>query len=159
ETWMTAAQPPTFRRVAVPTIAPHRVYQATLLWTPGGTIAYRILRAGRVVFEATTKLPPPPGVPSRAVVFGDCGAGTVEQRAMAFGVYQARPDYAVITGDIVYSRGRISEYREKFYPVYNAAKAHPDLGAPLIRSTLFVAAPGNHNIATRDLGQFPDGLA
>ena len=32
-------------------------------------------------------------------------------------------------------------------------------GAPLLRSSLFVAAPGNHDIATRDLGQYPDGLA
>ena len=31
----------------------------------------------------------------------------------------------MITGDIVYSRGRISEYREKFWPVYNADMASP----------------------------------
>jgi hypothetical protein len=92
-------------------------------------------------------------------VFGDCGAGTAEQRAIAHGVFTARPDYAVITGDVVYSRGRISEYRAKFYPVYNAAAASPEVGAPLLRSTLFVAAPGNHDIATRDLGTYPDGLA
>jgi acid phosphatase type 7 len=29
----------------------------------------------------------------------------------------------------------------------------------LLRSTLFVAAPGNHDIASRDLGASPDGLA
>jgi hypothetical protein len=43
--------------------------------------------------------------------------------------------------------------------VYNAEEASPHLGAPLLRSTLFVAAPGNHDIATRDLDKYPDGLA
>jgi hypothetical protein len=33
------------------------------------------------------------------------------------------------------------------------------VGAPLLRSTLFLAAPGNHDIATRDLEKYPDGLA
>ena len=65
----------------------------------------------------------------------------------------------LITGDIVYDRGRISEYREKFRPVYNAEEASPAHGAPLLRSTLFLAAPGNHDIGTRDLGEYPDGLA
>ena len=65
----------------------------------------------------------------------------------------------MITGDIVYGRGLISEYREKFWPVYNADEASPVGGAPLLRSTLFVAAPGNHDIASRDLGKTPDGLA
>lgn len=159
ETW--TSDEPTSRRVAVATIAPHRVYRATLSGAPGATVAYRVARGPRVVFEATTKLPPSTSASgtSRAVVYGDCGSGTPEQRAIAHGVYQARPDYCVITGDIVYSRGRISEYREKFYPVYNAAKPSPEVGAPLLRSTLFVAAPGNHDIATRDLGKYPDGLA
>jgi hypothetical protein len=65
----------------------------------------------------------------------------------------------LIAGDIVYSRGRISEYREKFWPVYNADVAAPTVGAPLLPSTLFIGVPGNHDIATRDLETYPDGLA
>ena len=34
-----------------------------------------------------------------------------------------------------------------------------DVGAPLLRSVLFIAAPGNHDIADRDLDKNPDGLA
>ena len=65
----------------------------------------------------------------------------------------------MIAGDIVYNRGRISEYREKYWPIYNAEVAAPAVGAPLLRSTLFVAAPGNHDILNPDLKEFPDGLA
>lgn len=65
----------------------------------------------------------------------------------------------MITGDIVYTQGRASEYQRYFWPVYNAERASPVVGAPLLGSTLFVAAPGNHDIGTRDLRQFPDGLA
>ncbi len=65
----------------------------------------------------------------------------------------------MIPGDIVYDRGRVSEYRTRFWPIYNADEPSPSSGAPLLRSTLFVAAPGNHDIASRDLGRQPDGLA
>jgi hypothetical protein len=157
--WRTA-EPHRARRIGVPTIEPHRVYSATLVdLPPGAEVAYRVLKAGRPVFAATARARKPAGFPHRAVVYGDCGAGTPAQRAIADAVYQARPDYAVITGDIVYSRGRISEYRAKFYPVYNAARPSPAVGAPLLRSTLFIAAPGNHDIANRDLKTYPDGLA
>src|SRR5262249_29429888 len=47
----------------------------------------------------------------------------------------------------------------RFYPVYNATSPTPAVGAPLLRSTLFFAAPGNHDLANRNLGQYPDGLA
>jgi hypothetical protein len=163
-TWQASPEPPSFRRVAVEGIEPHRVYRATLAGEPSRAVAYRVSKNGQVVFESATRLPPGtrnggPVLGNRVVIYGDCGAGTPEQRAIAFAVQQARPDYAVITGDIVYSRGRISEYREKFFPVYNADRAAPETGAPLLRSTLFIAAPGNHDIATRDLKTYPDGLA
>ena len=35
----------------------------------------------------------------------------------------------------------------------------PTLGAPLLRSTLFIAAPGNHDVAKPNLTLFPDSLA
>ena len=95
----------------------------------------------------------------RFVAFGDCGANTTEQKALAQRAFQEKPDFVMITGDIVYARGRVSEYRDNFWPVYNADEASPGVGAPLLRSSLFVAAAGNHDIATRDLERFPDGLA
>ena len=74
---------------------------------------------------------------------------------MAYQAYQWHPDFVMITGDIVYDRGRISEYREKYWPIYNADEASPALGPPLLRSTVFLAVPGNHDISMRDLGAYP----
>ena len=48
--------------------------------------------------------------------------------------YLARPDFVMITGDIVYSRGRISEYREKYWPDLQRRRGLADAGrtaAPL----------------------------
>jgi len=154
------AEAPIARGIAVPSIAPHWVYQAALKGlNPGEPFAYRVRKGGKVVFSADGRAPKGAGQSHRFVVFGDCGAGTAEQKAVAYQAYLARPDFVMITGDVVYSRGRISEYREKFWTVYNADEASPLSGAPLLRSTLFVAAPGNHDIATRDLEKYPDGLA
>ena len=92
------------------------------------------------------------------MAFGDCGAGSPEQKPLAHRAFLSRPDFVMIPGDIVYEYGLISEYREKFWPVYNADEPS-ESGAPLLRSTLFVAAPGNHDTETRDLDKYPDALA
>jgi predicted phosphodiesterase len=111
------------------------------------------------VFGDTGRTPKGAGEPHRFVLFGDCGANTREQRQIAHRAHEEHPDYVMITGDIVYDRGRVSEYRDKFWPIYNADQAGPMVGAPLLRSTLFLAAPGNHDIAARDLDKYPDTLA
>jgi hypothetical protein len=155
-----AAKSPAARRVAVGGVEPHRVYHTPLSGLePGVMFAYRVSRGGMVLFEAEARAPKVAGQPQRFVAFGDCGAGTVAQKAIAYRAFLSRPDYLMITGDIVYSRGLVSEYREKFWPIYNADEPSPESGVPLLRSTLFVAAPGNHDIASRDLGKTPDGLA
>jgi acid phosphatase type 7 len=151
---------PEMRRVKVPTIAAHRVYCADLpRLSAGERIGYRLLKGQSSVFNASTLAPKSTREPYRFVVFGDCGAGTSSQLAVAYQTYLAKPDFVFITGDIVYSSGRISQYRQQFFPIYNADQASPTVGAPLLRSTLFVAAPGNHDILERDLGRYPDGLA
>jgi 3',5'-cyclic AMP phosphodiesterase CpdA len=147
-------------RVAVRGIEPHRVFRAQVKdLKRGEEFDYRVLRKGEAVFEARARARKTKDQPYRFVVFGDCGAGTPESREIAFQAYQAKPDFVFLPGDIVYSRGRISEYRTKYFPVYNAAIASPETGAPLIRSTLFVGAPGNHDIAKPDLTLYPDSLA
>src|SRR5262249_34974054 len=131
------------RRVAVGQIAPHRVYQASLTGLrPGAAGEYRGRKAGESVFEARAGAPKGGDQPYRFVVFGDCGANPAGQKAVAYQTYNAQPDFVLIAGDIVYGRGRISEYREKYWPIYNADAAGPVVGAPLLRSTLFIAAPG-----------------
>ena len=155
QTWRDA-DAPTMRRIAVPTIATHRVYRAALNdLAPGATFAYRVRRGGEVVFSADGHAPKGSGQPYRFVVFGDCGAGTPEQKAIAYQTYLARPDFVMITGDIVYSRGQISEYRAKFWPFYNAEEASPLLGAPCLRSTLFVACAGQPRYRDSRPGEVP----
>ena len=160
DTAWTLAAPPSSHRITVLGIDPHWLFRTVLKGlVPGKEFEYRVRKGGEILFAATARAPKGVGQPYRFVSFGDCGAGTAQQKAVAYQTYLARPDFLMITGDIVYSRGRISEYRDKFWPTYNADHASPFVGAPLLRSTLFVAAPGNHDIATRDLGKYPDGLA
>ncbi len=154
------AKPPSARRIAVAGVEPHRVYHVALEdLQPGEVFGYRVNLSGQVAFSAEARAPKAADQPQRFVVFGDCGAGTSEEKAIACRAYLSRPDYVMITGDIVYGDGRISEYRTKFWPILNAENASPSEGAPLLRSTLTVAAPGNHDIAHRDLDKVPDGLA
>jgi len=157
--WRQAGAP-TSRRVAVATVEPQRIYQAALTGLePGGTFEYRVNKSGQPVFSSEGRAIKGADQPYRYAVFGDCGAGTAEQKPMALRAFQARPDFVVITGDIVYDRGRVSEYRDRFWPVYNGDEPSPGSGVPMMRSTPFVAAPGNHDTATRDLQRYPDGLA
>jgi hypothetical protein len=154
------AEVPSMRRIAVAGIPPHWLYRVALKdLVPGGLFSYRLSKGGEKVFEAQATSPKAADQPYRFVAFGDCAAGTPEQKVIAHRAYLEHPDFVMIPGDIVYARGRISEYRDKFWPVYNADEASPSQGAPLLRSTLFLAAPGNHDIATRDLEKYPDGLA
>lgn len=155
--WVATA-PPAARLVAVDGVPPFRLYRASLTPGTGAGFAYRVLRAGATAFEADVPPTKPAGVTQRFVVFGDCAAGTAGQKSIAYQAHRARPDYVMITGDIVYSRGRISEYLDHFFSVYNADAAGPASGAPLLRSTLFFAAPGNHDLIEASLDKYPDGL-
>jgi hypothetical protein len=156
----TRTPKPSYRRVVLPGVEPHRVYRATIGGLkPGGRFAYRVGQGPLGLFEAEARARVPAGMPQRVAIVGDIAAGTSAASKIAWRIGKERPDLLVVTGDIVYSRGRISEYAANFFPVYNADDASPDRGAPVLRSTLSVAAPGNHDFAARDLGRFPDGLA
>ena len=156
----TKAAVPLIRKVAVPSVAPHRVYRAALAnLPPGSEVTYRVRKGDDVVFSATAKARKSADQPYRFVAVGDIAQGTPAQKAIAGRMVEAAADFAIITGDMVYARGRISEYREKYWPVYNADEPSPSVGGPLLRSTLTLAAPGNHDVASRDLEKYPDGLA
>ncbi len=157
--WHTAASP-THRRVNVPTVPPRRIYHTTLQgFARGVVLEYQVSKGGASVFTARTLTRKKQPDPYRFVAFGDCGVNSPEQKAIAFQTYELKPDFVVITGDIVYDRGRVSEYQTRFWPIYNSDEASSSVGAPLMRSTLFISAPGNHDIAGRDLERYPDGLA
>jgi hypothetical protein len=53
----------------------------------------------------------------------------------------------------------MSEYWSRFFPYYNAASPDPAVGAPLMSSMVFVAAPGNHDIwRAGPIEHAPDGF-
>jgi len=147
-------------RVAVPGIDLHIVYTSRLSnLKPGADFTYTVMKDEAAVFSATGRARKSASQDYRFVIFGDIAQGTPQQRQVAYQVAQAKPDAVFVAGDIVYGRGRISEYRDRFFPVYNADVASPETGAPLLRSTMFIAATGNHDTAGRDLTINPDALA
>ncbi len=151
---------PSSRRIGVEGVEPHRVYGATIVGLePGTPFGYQVKKGGEVVFASESVAPKSASQPYRFVVFGDCGAGTPEQAPVAAQAMAARPDLLVIPGDIVYSRGRASEYRKFFWPIYNVSSAGSTGGVPLLRLTIAAASPGNHDTDTTDIDRFPDALA
>jgi len=156
--WMKAENQ-TSSKIAVAGIDPFIVYSVSFSGlVPGSKFMYRVSKNGKVVFSAEAKTLKSKEQPYRVSIAGDIAAGTKEAGKIAYGIYKANPDLIAIAGDIVYSRGLISEYKTKFWPVYNKDNADT-LGAPLMRSIPFVAAVGNHDALTRDLNSFPDALA
>ncbi len=157
--WRPAGAPQ-WRPVRLDGVERHRVYRSVLAGlAPGEPFAYRVKLGAAAVFQARSRAQPRPGQPHRFVAFGDCAAGTPEQKKVAYQAHRARPDFALITGDIVYFQGRIGEYRGKFFPIYAAAEASPAAGAPLLGSVPFIAAPGNHDLWVGDLDEKADRLA
>jgi hypothetical protein len=140
--------------------APYRLFNMPLTrLKPGSEFEYRVWKNGQVVFTAKGKTRTPAGQPYRFVVIGDTGADTEQERRVVYQIHRAQPDFFAVAGDIVYTQGRMSEYREKYFPIYNAAVASPETGAPLIRSRLSFGAKGNHDAGSGDLERDPDGQA
>ena len=149
----------TFSKVAVGSIAPFYVYSTGFTsLKPGSTFQYRVSKNGKIVFSSEGKSLKSAEQSYRLAISGDMGAGSGTQKKIAYEIYKSKPDMVAIAGDIVYSRGLVSEYTTRFWPVYNKDDADT-LGAPLMRSIPFVAAVGNHDAMTRDLNAFPDALA
>jgi acid phosphatase type 7 len=145
---------------APPAIEPHLVYRARLTdLVPGEEFQYRVLKAGKPVFDAAAHARKSASQPFRFVLFGDCGQGTPAENAVAYQAYRAKPDFIFIPGDIVYGSGRIAEYRTKFFPTYSTDEPSAVNGAPLLRSVPFIAAPGNHDTALNNYRRYPDALA
>lgn len=149
--------PPQANEISVKGTPIHVVYTAKLTGL-GPAFDYRVSLDGKVVFRAKATGRPAGKAPYSFVAFGDSGGGTAEQKEIAALTHRLEPGMVFVTGDIVYTRGLISEYRTKHFPVYNADQASPTVGAPLTRSVPMIAAAGNHDIATRDLGKYPDAL-
>lgn len=119
---------------------------------------YRVRLGDKVISTATfmtrTKKPV-----TRFVAFGDCGTASPQQAAVAYQVYQQKPQFVLATGDLAYNNGLEREFRARFFPAYTQSVASPEKGAPLMQSIPFYMFVGNHDTYGSDLAKFPDGLA
>lgn len=140
----------------------HRVWTAQLgPLVPGTRFRYRVLRDGVLVFSQEAMARKKPGQAQRVAVAGDLVEGTASGRAIAYQIHAQNPDLMVGIGDLVYPYGRISDYRSRFFPIYNADRADPAIGAPVMRSRLMVGVLGNHDVGDVRRDQVPprDSLA
>ncbi|HEY0865945.1 MAG TPA: metallophosphoesterase [Fimbriimonas sp.] len=135
----------------------HRVYTAPMTNLAAGlALKYEVLLGGKTVFASASVAPKAPGQRFKFVVLGDTGINSAGQRRVMSAVHNQHPDMVAVAGDIVYPKGTIPDYRRNFFPIANSDVRAATVGGPSMRSTLWVAAPGNHDTGYRDA---PDGLA
>lgn len=96
---------------------------------------------------------------TKFAVLGDCGTGSPGQAAVAYQIYQRKPEFALLTGDLVYSNGQVSEYKSRFFQQYCAPVPSINRGAPLMQQVPFYTVLGNHDVRASDLSEHPDGMA
>jgi acid phosphatase type 7 len=160
QNWLKTKSAPTVKPLAVPGTPAQKSFRAAINdLTPGAFFDYRISHEGKPVFIGRARARKAANQPLHFVVFGDTAEGSANQKRITYQAHLAKPDFIFITGDIVYDRGRASEYLDHFFPIFNADEASETTGAPLLRSTLFLAAVGNHDTAYKQLDKWPDGLA
>ena len=112
----------------------------------GARYYYRVGLGEQVVAEGFFTTRKPRGTPTRFVAFGDNSVGETSERAIACQAWRAGPDFVMNTGDNVYGSGLDHEYARNFFPVYNADRAAPQIGAPLLRSIPFYTVIANHDV-------------
>ncbi len=158
ETWTAA--PVKWKTVRTPPVPPYGLASAEMRGLAlNATYEYRVRRGAETLFSSAFSTRRSPGRPATVVFMGDCGAGSKEQKALAVELYRRRPDLVLIPGDVTYDTGREEQYRTNFYPIYNADRPTPGVGAPLLRETLFVTSLGNHDVGGQDFEKTQDGLA
>ncbi len=106
---------------------------------------YKIVENETVIFQAQAKSRSTGN--TKFAVFGDLGYGSPGQKELAYNLFKRNVDFVLMPGDIVYRRGLVHEYLEKFFPVYNCDNPSIFSGAPLLRSIMFFPALGNHDMA------------
>lgn len=153
------------RRIDISNMPRFYIFSAQLPPLPvDSPVAYQVIHHQSTVFSSRIHPLKADGESYTVDVAGDIANGSRDEQLVARRIYASNPDLFVIPGDVVYSYGRSREYLDHFFPVYNADEKTQS-GVPMMRSFLFVAAPGNHDTAygarhdTRDLGLFPDALA
>ena len=116
---------------------------------------YRVSLGERTIAEGYFTTRKPRGAATRFVSFGDNSLGDMSERAIACRAYRARPDFVLNVGDNVYGAGLDHEYARFFFPVYNADRAAPQVGAPPLRSIPFYTVIANHDVHGKTAEQHP----
>lgn len=141
----------TTRVINLEGVPPHVLYFAQVRgFNPGSKLQYAIELGGTKVFYATAQTPiARESQKQRFAVVGDMGEGSEGQKQIADLIWQAQPALLAITGDVVYSRGRVKEYLARLFPVFNGVPASPLTGAPIMRSVIAFSSGGNHCFGRR----------
>jgi 3',5'-cyclic AMP phosphodiesterase CpdA len=125
---------------------------------------YRITFNEERVFSASGLAPVAPGAPYRFAFAADLVDENLAARHTAFRIYNLFPSLIVFGGDLVYLKGRLTEYLRYFFRVFNTREPS-QIGVPLLGTFPSVAAPGNHDTGlpkdevSWDLETTPDLLA
>lgn len=126
------------------------LYRADLnALSPSNTFQYRISKATAERYLGNGQTPS--STRAKIAVVGDMCDGGKRSRKVARAIAKQKPELLVAAGDIVYNRGRVSEYLSRFFPTYN----HPDC-AQILSSTPLVPVAGNHDIGLPGILDNPD---
>lgn len=109
---------------------------------PRSRYQYRIESGDRRLASGVARTSKLPDDAFTFVVFGDSGKGTSEQLALADQITALDPDFALHTGDLVYSGGERHRYAARFFEPY----------AELLARVPFWPCLGNHDVSKPELG-------
>jgi acid phosphatase type 7 len=135
-------------------------YSATLTGLPfDSEFSWRVSIGKKVIREGVAKARASATRAIHAVLVGDLAAGRPDQKTVAWQISLQRPDFMVALGDIVYSGGRISQYMNHFWNVYNDVPVPgPKAGAPIMASMPMYPVIGNHDADVSKLPAVPDAF-
>ncbi len=120
--------------------------------------AYRVIIGDRVI-GASTFMSRTKGSKVNFAAFGDCGAGTPQEAAVSYQIYQRKPQFVLATGDLAYNNGLVREFQARFFPYYTASEPSMERGGAIMQSIPLYMFVGNHDVYGADLQKYPDGLA
>ncbi len=126
---------------------------------PNSRVYYRVALGQKTVRESSFAARKTPDEAVKFAVIGDMADGKTNSRAIAWEMSKVRPEFLLICGDIVYSRGRVSEYMTNFWPIYsNVRSPSAKSGFPLMAGTVFYPVLGNHDVGATNLAGVADGF-
>jgi hypothetical protein len=148
------------RTVKLDGIPAHRVYSGSIdNYAPGSPITYKLESGDATLAQGLFVAPKSDRQDYTFAVFGDFGEGNAAEAKVSYQTSLTKPDFVMLTGDLVYGNGRASEYRTNFFPQFLSEIASPKSGSNLFANSLIVGVPGNHDILNRNVGRTSDLMA